>query len=184
MFAITTHAYGYKFRSRTEARWAVAFKTAGVKFEYEKEGYELPHGRYLPDFWFPDEEMWGEVKGEKFTLEELHNANDLANVTNFPVLLLSGLPSCKMYYFIAPSSMSAINANTTLSDGTNIYVGDCIPFENYPKYGHFYHCCGNSYTSFPEPVEGHSTYDKEHPSFEIIRAALSARFEHGENSYV
>jgi len=63
--AINTLYKGNYFRSRTEARWAVYFDTLGVRWEYEKEGYSLGDGiHYLPDFWFPDDNMYGEVKGE------------------------------------------------------------------------------------------------------------------------
>jgi hypothetical protein len=50
---IETRYKGYRFRSRLEARWAVFFDALGIVWEYEKEGYELPSGRYLPDFWLP-----------------------------------------------------------------------------------------------------------------------------------
>ncbi len=36
--AIDTVYNGYKFRSRLEARWAVFFDAAGIKYEYEPEG--------------------------------------------------------------------------------------------------------------------------------------------------
>jgi hypothetical protein len=52
--AIDTVYNGYKFRSRLEARWAVFFDALRIKWEYEKEGYELGElGRYLPDFYIP-----------------------------------------------------------------------------------------------------------------------------------
>jgi len=38
---IETHFDGYRFRSRLEARWAVFFKTLGIEYEYEKEGFNL-----------------------------------------------------------------------------------------------------------------------------------------------
>ena len=41
---------GYRFRSRLEARWAVFFKTLGVAYEYEPEGFDMNGLRYLPDF--------------------------------------------------------------------------------------------------------------------------------------
>lgn len=48
---IETEYNGYKFRSRLEARWAVFFDAAGIKYEYEPEGFDLGNGlRYLPDF--------------------------------------------------------------------------------------------------------------------------------------
>lgn len=39
--AIETSYKGYRFRSRLEARWAVFFDELGIKWEYEKEGYDL-----------------------------------------------------------------------------------------------------------------------------------------------
>lgn len=48
--AIETSYAGCRFRSRLEARWAVFFDHLGIAWRYEQEGYELPSGRYLPDF--------------------------------------------------------------------------------------------------------------------------------------
>ena len=63
--AIETHYNGYRFRSRLEARWAVFFDEAGIKYEYEPEGFEKEVDgeliRYLPDFYFPDYD-WYVVK--------------------------------------------------------------------------------------------------------------------------
>jgi len=60
--AIETFYKGYRFRSRLEARWAVFFETLGMKWQYEVEGFELPSGRYLPDFYLPDYKCYFEVK--------------------------------------------------------------------------------------------------------------------------
>lgn len=61
--AIETQYKGYRFRSRLEARWAVFFDALGIRWEYEKEGYDLGDaGWYLPDFWLPDYNEWIEVK--------------------------------------------------------------------------------------------------------------------------
>ena len=61
--AIETIYNGYRFRSRLEARWAVFFDALGIKYEYEKEGYDLGElGWYLPDFWLPEFRMWVEIK--------------------------------------------------------------------------------------------------------------------------
>ena len=46
--SIDTEYNGYKFRSRIEARWAVFFDAVGLKYEYEKEGYDLD-GVLIPD---------------------------------------------------------------------------------------------------------------------------------------
>ena len=61
--AIQTEYNGIKFRSRLEARWAVFFDTAKIRYEYEPEGYETEDGtRYLPDFYLPDFDAYVEVK--------------------------------------------------------------------------------------------------------------------------
>lgn len=61
--AIETSYKGYRFRSRLEARWAVFFDALGIKWEYEKEGYDLgAYGYYLPDFYLPEAESFIEVK--------------------------------------------------------------------------------------------------------------------------
>ena len=87
MKAIETRYAGCHFRSRLEARWAVAFDALGIRWEYERQGYmcgrrlslgwdddEIP---YLPDFWFPDFELHGEVKGS-LNNEELLRLLDCA----------------------------------------------------------------------------------------------------------
>lgn len=63
--AIETRAYGCKFRSRLEARWAVFLTEAGFDWEYEPEGAELDAGRYLCDFRVTGPsgvQVWLEVK--------------------------------------------------------------------------------------------------------------------------
>lgn len=47
---IETRYKGYRFRSRLEARWAVAFDYDGLNWEYEHEGYNVDGKYYLPDF--------------------------------------------------------------------------------------------------------------------------------------
>jgi hypothetical protein len=62
---IETCYRGNRFRSRLEARWAVAFDHMGLWWDYEPEGFELPSGlRYLPDFRvrLTRFDLWVEVK--------------------------------------------------------------------------------------------------------------------------
>lgn len=66
---IETVAYGRRFRSRLEARYAVFLTTLGLRWEYEPEGFKLPSGWYLPDFCLPDvpdmnghKGIWIEIK--------------------------------------------------------------------------------------------------------------------------
>lgn len=71
---IPTRYAGCWFRSRLEARWAVAFDFLGLTWEYEAQGYRCGHRLtlvgegtetfpYLPDFWLPDLGVFAEVKG-------------------------------------------------------------------------------------------------------------------------
>lgn len=69
--AIETSYAGCRFRSRLEARWAVFLDQLGISWQYEHQGllctHRLTHDDgefpYLPDFWFPDLGLHGEVKG-------------------------------------------------------------------------------------------------------------------------
>lgn len=61
--AIETTYNGLRFRSRLEARWAVFFDESGLRYEYEKEGFDLDGLWFLPDFWLPDKDCWAEIKG-------------------------------------------------------------------------------------------------------------------------
>lgn len=60
--SIETIYRGYRFRSRTEARWAVFFDAAGIEWKYELQGFDVNGRYYLPDFWLPRFEMFVEIK--------------------------------------------------------------------------------------------------------------------------
>lgn len=92
MKALETTWRGYRFRSRTEARWAVALTTAGVKFDYEPQGYDLPSGWYLPDFWLPSFGAWLEIKGVEPTDRARALATELAAQSGRPVFVAVGAP--------------------------------------------------------------------------------------------
>jgi hypothetical protein len=62
MQAIETDYNGYRFRSRLEARWAVFFDALRIRYQYEKEGFNLDGLWYLPDFYLPDHDYWIEIK--------------------------------------------------------------------------------------------------------------------------
>lgn len=90
MKAIETIYKNYRFRSRLEARWATFYDTLGIKYEYEKEGYDLDGTWYLPDFWLPEQECWVEIKGQEPTNEELQKAKLLQTKSGKPVYILAG----------------------------------------------------------------------------------------------
>ena len=103
--AIETTYNGYKFRSRLEARWAVFFDVANIKYEYEPEGYELADNeRYLPDFYLPDEDIFVEVKAPRESaFFEIKKAIKFVRSANKPLLILSNLPdtSHAIWYYPA-----------------------------------------------------------------------------------
>jgi hypothetical protein len=88
--AIETHYNNYRFRSRTEARWAVFYDTLGIKYEYEKEGFDLDGVWYLPDFWLPEQQCWIEIKGQEPTAEEVQKADLLSIYTQKPIYVFWG----------------------------------------------------------------------------------------------
>lgn len=97
--AIETAYKGYRFRSRLEARWAVFFDALGLRWEYEKEGFGLPSGRYLPDFWlptpwgeYPAAGLWVEIKGIDPTGKEMQLLDELCFHTKHTSYIMQGLP--------------------------------------------------------------------------------------------
>jgi hypothetical protein len=90
--AIQTLYAGCHFRSRTEARWAVFFDAIGLEWEYEVEGYELPSGRYLPDFFLPTLNVWFEVKGKPLSHDsnQVTQMHDLVKATSRTLYLAEG----------------------------------------------------------------------------------------------
>jgi hypothetical protein len=109
--AIETVAYGRRFRSRLEARCAVFLTELGLSWEYESEGFDLPSGRYLPDFKVWDKTQysgfyWIECKPtqpvvshginrngetvEEWVAKEVQLARELSSTTKAGVLFFSG----------------------------------------------------------------------------------------------
>lgn len=89
--AIETRYDGYRFRSRLESRWAVFFNTLDLPYEYEPEGFHLPTGPYLPDFWLPtlNTGTWLEVKGP-FNPHDLTIVANLAQHSGHPCIYAQG----------------------------------------------------------------------------------------------
>ena len=91
---IQTVYKGYKFRSRTEARYAVFFDTMRTRWQYEPEGFNIAHEgeeiNYLPDFWLQDLGVWIEIKGTPPKPQEELKARLLAMETGAPVYIFFG----------------------------------------------------------------------------------------------
>lgn len=94
MKAIETEYNGYKFRSRLEARWAVFFDAAGIKYEYEPEGFELEDGtKYLPDFYLPEYDWYVEVKPPRDSaVDDIIKASKFVGEKIKVLLLLGNIP--------------------------------------------------------------------------------------------
>lgn len=106
MKALETTYNGFRFRSRTEARWAVFMDAMGVQYEYEREAYDLDGLFYLPDFWLPQMQAHLEIKGEAPTEEETEKAKRLAKYTDKRVYIIYGQPEIPWHSNL-PSSESA-----------------------------------------------------------------------------
>ena len=96
--SINTSYKGMRLRSRLEARTCVWLDHLGVEYEYEKEGYVLDSGNYLPDFLihnFPSQDrsplkFWLEVKATEPTNEEINKLRELSVKTGIPGKFLVG----------------------------------------------------------------------------------------------
>jgi len=169
--AIETIYKGYRFRSRNEARWSIFFNSLSIKFEYEPEGFILPSGRYLPDFWLPQVKMYAEVKSVNFSKHELALASELYQATGYEVLLLVGTPDGILY----PAFTNKGNIiYYDIQEGhryweteNRFYSEDFL----IPKY------TGDE-TKIPSIFE---TQKSREPNVSAIEAARSARFEFGES---
>ncbi len=191
--AIETRYKGYRFRSRLEARWAVFFDTLELPWEYEKEGYHLDSGLYLPDFWLPSLEAWLEVKPVAPTDEERKLCEELAEGTDHPVIIGIGLPgSCSLLVYCS---------DTTDGSGGTDWWGD-VAYESvrWALVMQGYHChylspyivldSGNNFGSRAFLTPNWNSWSGMALSFECLpddpsilaaySAARSARFEHGE----
>jgi hypothetical protein len=167
---IETQYKGYRFRSRLEARWAVFFDALGVRWEYEKEGYDLGEaGWYLPDFWLPHtveelaQEGWGlwcEIKPLPATDTELQKAIALAVHTKHNVLIFQG--SC------GQGEYEVTKISTVHFDQPEIFRG--MYFRN--DGGHVSLENDSGMGSYPAVYNGNLEA--------AFKAVKSARFEHGE----
>ena len=103
---IETEYNGYRFRSRLEARWAVFFDEVGIEYEYEPEGFELDDGtRYLPDFYFPRYDWYGEVKAPREgAAEEILRAKRFVGDKIKVLVLFGNIPpkaDCPFWHYAA-----------------------------------------------------------------------------------
>lgn len=89
-----TNYKGILFRSSLEVYWAAFFDALGWQWLYEPTKFKLPCGVYIPDFYFPDINCYGEVKpGELNELERLKCVELSLALPDVPILPLIKTPS-------------------------------------------------------------------------------------------
>lgn len=91
--SLDTEYAGYRFRSRLEARWAVALDSLGVDWEYEPQTLQIGKRidcddipddgyAYLPDFWLPELSLWVDVKATMTDEQGIRLLNTAAYLSN------------------------------------------------------------------------------------------------------
>jgi hypothetical protein len=175
---IETAAFGRLFRSRHEARVACFLSHLGVKWEYEPQGFELPSGRYLPDFKVyyhdrPAEWFWIECKPCNPSEREIRLARELASATRSLVM------------FFTPETFDEIRSHYFSMGEIYDWMGHKKTGESDPvrhKYDTFH------YWDRPSVIDKETnsclSFDLEPrwnwvKAFEAANAALSQRFEFG-----
>lgn len=127
--SLPTEYRGIKYRSRTEARWAVFFTENDIPFHYEFEGFDLGHGVwYLPDFWLPEAKSWFEVKPGNPSAAEIDKARGLARGTGRLVFVAPGNPTAGInLHVFSPTGRVQSNWEFAYAheDGVG-YVTNCL----------------------------------------------------------
>ena len=201
--AIQTDYNGYRFRSRLEARWAVFFDAGDIKYQYEPEGYETESGRYLPDFYLPNQQVHVEVKGQRdgyqrevlrirqfirwggpirrvVILSDVPKSTEDGGLWHFPAYYFDGRDDCvKPGWFFFYDCDDGIDGN--------------ISFAHYdlPRIN-TWNMSRNDFSISPESDHGeinpktysaeynNLNYERNKTTFEAWNKARRARFEYGE----
>ena len=195
---IPTVYKGIKFRSRTEARWAVVFDALDADWEYEPEGLDLDDVWYLPDFvihnfWqcqkigaklpgfadYAQENMYIEVKGSNEITREDYIKLSKMFCSRIPLLVVGSVPSGNDWESIYKNakcklSQSWAKVREENSKDTNIKahwyrIDDHLPTWN-SKLNGIWECCGRNGIPLKDRLITIAAY----------QSGLSAKFEHGE----
>lgn len=173
--AIETIYKNHRFRSRTEARYAVFFDAMGMPWQYELEGYDLGNGiYYLPDFYLPEAKQFFEVKGllSEISEEDLIKVKRLSSLTG-------------KYVTIGDSNFNYMGCESEFGfDVGSTYLVRCLTcgalyFENEMSF----ECTACGDYDGDNTFDYESSYDQRDYSKQYKDAlfkAMSARFEHGE----
>lgn len=176
--AIETAYKGYRFRSRLEARWAVFFDSLGKKWEYEPEGFYLKAGMYLPDF-HVEHIGYCEVKPNLESLSQ----TEINKLVEFDIekglWVLDGTPDFRVYMraheICMPESAKyddPLPYPYTVQPHAKQHVRFGVIFDSYKNRMWWDH----HENIFDDPYG--DIMGEKLPA--AIKAARSARFEHGE----
>lgn len=168
--AIETRYKGHRFRSRLEARWAVALDFMKIKWQYEQEGYNLGAlGCYLPDFWLPELNTFMEIKPGPPSQDESHklqtlmahkqafglwgfNLNDSVPVFNwFPGRGLEGKDDAHDYDWFTDRPPNPWPSGLPRPDG--VHVLDFIPVDVENNEDMVCPICRSNYVHVADPVK-------------------------------
>lgn len=164
MKVIQTRYNNRYYRSRTEARWAVFFDAIGINYEYEPEGFMLNDGSlYLPDFYFPDQKMYGEVKPDGYNPESDIRHQKFVEEGDVRLVFFIGAPGkrSQVIFELIDSTNTPDPPTRDFFDHTGIAFGDFI----FGKYDEFLYTWSDEY----EP--------KTSISERAIRLSIEARFD-------
>jgi hypothetical protein len=177
---IQTRYKGYHFRSRLEARWAVFFDVAKIKWEYEPEGYVVDGTPYLPDFYLPELCCYFEVKGQpEYDLNFLRR---FADEIGCRVVVAEGqIPDPDEWSCLDTIGLQVLRPRH--AKASDDYTDDVA-------WGYkdmFLRCdsCGRislmneAYSTMKDNCSCHDTSSRLMPLDDALQAARSARFEHG-----
>ncbi len=178
--AIETRYKGYRFRSRTEAKFAVLFDNIDVKWEYEKEGFNLNGKLYLPDFWLPDFEQFVEIKGKNPTDTEMDLCETLCEESKCTVSVFWGLPELEETYEVFITNCCNFIFHLVDQEMLDCFLSDPDEYGGIEVVKRMQEKQGKIFTVDRNLIGfAYSAYwqrDLERG----INAAKSARFEHGE----
>lgn len=201
---IQTRYRGHHFRSRLEARYAVFLDALGVRWQYEPEGFQLPSGPYLPDFFLPEINggTWLEIKPyERGCFNGFFCGNPRYGQTDEPKLrefaeatqergqsfyVVFGLPSDAYWGCPQQSDEGMLGATWDSFCWCVCVCGRTVGIEFDGRGGRIQ--CQNSKCNEPRDYgnglmfRDDKAYSWDHQRIrEAVIAARSARFEHGHS---
>jgi hypothetical protein len=183
--AIETLYRGYRFRSRLEARWAVAFDHMGLRWEYEPEGFELSDGtRYLPDFLLhiDGKKVWVEIKPYNGDVSKFERFIREINDGSIGTVLHEIPEECGPGYLSDYYENDEPHIWGATENGERGWLDNFYKFCRCTKCGKMgFEYMGRSERISCSCYSSDKVYNDDDPKIlSAFAAARSARFEHGE----